>query len=436
MNPLRSTSFRSLVVGLVCVAPARADGPFTDLGYDAAVQQAKASGKLLLVDFTASWCPPCKQMEKVTWPDEAVRAWIAGHAVAIQVDVDKDPALAQRFDIEAIPTVVFLKDGVELDRHTGFVAASVLVSWGNDVLATAADPQRAAAEFERLAASTNPHDLHDYGRKLVKLERLDEATDAFVKAYRAAAPGVDMDFWKLFSMVPDLAELAARHPPAQAALAALVDDAGRRVRAAHPPDYRDWYEWLQLCKCSGRSADVVAWYEHRRDEQGRLFGGGSLVQEHESGPPFDLPRLDPPSTLELDFMRDQTAEVLADEGRLNDALILLEDPVMRARERLAKPAITGADVRLRKVAWLYAVTLACGRHDEAALIAGLVRADDATGEGRVQLVLAALGRHVGERNELEAWLDEAAEKGATGDSAAIARWMLKQAEPAQEVPAN
>src|SRR4029434_2852481 len=104
-----------LLLSLLLAAPAWVDGPFQDLAFDAAAAKAKDAGKLLLLDFTATWCPPCKMMEKQTWPNENVGAWVEAHAVAIQVDIDKAQELAQKFDIQAIPTVVFLRDGQELD---------------------------------------------------------------------------------------------------------------------------------------------------------------------------------------------------------------------------------------------------------------------------------------------------------------------------------
>src|SRR5262245_57678444 len=135
MRAVRSKSplsVLSLGAVLVLTGLALAAGePFVDLDFDAATAKAKADGKLLLLDFTATWCLPCREMNQQTWPDATVRAWVAEHAVAIQVDIDEQSALAQRFAIHDIPTVVFLRDGQELDRRTDFSSAKDLIAWGD-----------------------------------------------------------------------------------------------------------------------------------------------------------------------------------------------------------------------------------------------------------------------------------------------------------------
>ena len=90
--------------------------PFVSLEYPDAVARAEAEDKLLLIDATAQWCGPCRIMERTTWSNDEVRAWIGEHAVAIKVDVDEQTALAQHFRIQSMPTVVALRGGSELDR--------------------------------------------------------------------------------------------------------------------------------------------------------------------------------------------------------------------------------------------------------------------------------------------------------------------------------
>ncbi|MDE6333088.1 MAG: thioredoxin family protein [Muribaculaceae bacterium] len=70
----------------------------------------KVSG-LTIVDFNATWCVPCKQFAPVF--DESAKKYEGVHFVS--ADIDKLPATAQAFQIEAVPTVVFIKpDGTTL----------------------------------------------------------------------------------------------------------------------------------------------------------------------------------------------------------------------------------------------------------------------------------------------------------------------------------
>lgn len=70
---------------------------------------APAEGKLIVIDFNATWCGPCKQF---TPTFEAVAEENAGKAFFYEVDVDVHPELAAKYEVESIPMVVYiLPDG-------------------------------------------------------------------------------------------------------------------------------------------------------------------------------------------------------------------------------------------------------------------------------------------------------------------------------------
>jgi len=74
------------------------------------------SGGLVIVDFMAPWCAPCNQMAPVL---EELAAEYAGDVTIFKMDVDQDGETARRLGIRALPTFLFLKDGVEVARELG-----------------------------------------------------------------------------------------------------------------------------------------------------------------------------------------------------------------------------------------------------------------------------------------------------------------------------
>ena len=70
----------------------------------------------VIVDFWASWCGPCRMIAPVL-DDLASRH--AGELKVVKVDVDQEPDLAERFHARAIPLLVVLRDGHEVDRIAG-----------------------------------------------------------------------------------------------------------------------------------------------------------------------------------------------------------------------------------------------------------------------------------------------------------------------------
>jgi len=82
-----------------------------------------ASQGLVLVDFWAEWCGPCRAIAPVR---EELGKASGGRATLMKVNVDENPGLAGRFGIRSIPTILFLKEGAVVDRVVGAVPRAVL----------------------------------------------------------------------------------------------------------------------------------------------------------------------------------------------------------------------------------------------------------------------------------------------------------------------
>lgn len=91
----------------------------------------KTSEGLVLVDFFATWCGPCKMLAPIL---DQLSSQYEGKVAIYKVDVDKDPALASRYGIQAIPTMVLFKDGQALKQTQGFMAKPQIEALLNEYL--------------------------------------------------------------------------------------------------------------------------------------------------------------------------------------------------------------------------------------------------------------------------------------------------------------
>jgi thioredoxin 2 len=80
----------------------------------------------VLVDFWAPWCGPCKWVSPVI--DEAGRNH-AGRLKVVRLDTDQAPAIAERYQIRGIPTLLLVENGQEVDRLVGAVRGPDLERW-------------------------------------------------------------------------------------------------------------------------------------------------------------------------------------------------------------------------------------------------------------------------------------------------------------------
>ena len=80
--------------------------------FDEAVKEG-----VVLVDFYADWCGPCKMLSPVL--DELAED-LAGKATVVKVNVDSENALAAKYGVQSIPSLKVFKDGVVVDETMGF----------------------------------------------------------------------------------------------------------------------------------------------------------------------------------------------------------------------------------------------------------------------------------------------------------------------------
>jgi thioredoxin 2 len=98
-----------------CARPLHLDRPthVTEASFDKVIAGTSA---LVLVDFYADWCGPCKIIAPIV--DDLAHAH-AGTVVVLKVDSDQAPHLSQRFDVRGIPTLLVFRNGKESGRHVG-----------------------------------------------------------------------------------------------------------------------------------------------------------------------------------------------------------------------------------------------------------------------------------------------------------------------------
>jgi thioredoxin 2 len=90
--------------------------------FDELVRDAPAP---VLVDFWAAWCGPCRAVAPEL---ETIARDRAGNVIVAKVDTDALPAVAGRFGIQSIPTMILFRDGREAKRLTGAMRASDIAS--------------------------------------------------------------------------------------------------------------------------------------------------------------------------------------------------------------------------------------------------------------------------------------------------------------------
>lgn len=109
---------------------------FTEAKWAQILKKAKAEKKVIFLDAYASWCGPCKRLQKEVFTQKEVGDVFNEKFINVKMDMEKGegPALTQQYPLEAYPTLFFIDgNGKVVKKVIGFYPAAELVAIGKSV---------------------------------------------------------------------------------------------------------------------------------------------------------------------------------------------------------------------------------------------------------------------------------------------------------------
>lgn len=106
---------------------------FMEADWNKALAEAKKQNKLIFLDAYASWCGPCKQLKKNTFPDKEAGEYFNNNFINIAIDMEKGdgPALSEKYSITAYPTLIITDArGQMLTFTQGYIKPKQLIEFG------------------------------------------------------------------------------------------------------------------------------------------------------------------------------------------------------------------------------------------------------------------------------------------------------------------
>lgn len=312
---------------------------FSDLTLAQAREQAKKAGKLVVADFTATWCGPCHKMDENTWSAAPVEQWIAKNAIAVQIDVDKEEKLSREFKISAMPSVlIFRPEGAgEFDRQVGYQEPKQLLAWFDAASKGMRSIDLLKSQLKAVQGKGGTQEVqmrYEVARALVDAEDLPGATEQYLWLWKNMAQTDPQSIGVRDSYVADnIAQLAAQDSNAKTQFEKLRAEA----KESNVPD------WVLLNSMLGHGEETLAW--------------------------FDTAKKDPKQAENISKSTVDLRKLLLERKRWADIAVLYPHPLDDLRREHEIAAIIKKRAPYNpfpeSALLIYAALLAAGRNDEA-----------------------------------------------------------------------
>lgn len=386
---------------------AAAEEPFRNLTFEKACETAKAEGKVVMIDFYTTWCGPCKKLDRTTWKNNKVRAWLKAKTVAIKVDAERQRKLSARYQVKAYPTILFLKpDGTTIDRLVGYKPPAAFLKAAKAGLSGKDSLTRAR---EALAGhETDPMKRMQYADILAREGKTAEALKEYLWCWdHGEEHGLGFGGVRVSFLLGRIARLGAEHPPALKALERRSREARRKILSAPPRKKKPAgiFAWLRsdsyepyvraaqdLCALNRRlkrEEETLKLYDHLKQK-----GEGYQELRHQLGREvFDL-------LLEARRYDD----IVQDCDDAMERIEFLERMFKDLRKRFgdSEPALLADEKRevVTEGAKYYEALLGAGRTKKAAKVANRLIRFESTGRTFATLIEHAV--RAGDRETAEA----------------------------------
>lgn len=209
-------------------APAE-EHAFRELSLPQATELAAREEKIVMIDFYTTWCPPCKELDRTTWKNVDVIAWLRDNSIAIKIDAEKELEVAKQYKLTGYPTLVFVRPGEgELDRHIGYLSAEAFIATADAILAGKDSVQRAKDALE--GHETDPMQRMQLGDAQFAAGRHAEALADYLWCFdeglkhNPSFGGVRVSF-----LLGDIEKLSKVYPPARDAMLLRRDNASKII---------------------------------------------------------------------------------------------------------------------------------------------------------------------------------------------------------------